>query len=484
MSAATATATFASSLFDQLAYYIAQKYTQEQIEHALTKNYSVPSPVASIIAQALLNGGRFKLGGDQSTTLGALLTPFFPSDISLPSEWSHITLNTLSFTYDPAAGQTFAFNGSVTVPLQLGNQPVNWSTDLTLSSKQQDGTRDADGKLSSSLEFGGFHFDGEYDFTAADQIFTAELSAGDQISLQALCRAFDVTMPRLWDDVSDISLTGASLELDFTDATDTVQITAQYTAGELTGAAFVTVTQDPVRGWALAFGGELKNFSDFPVIGSTLGSKVPLDLAAAFALVSTGAISTLNIPPLKGQTSSPFQNYPIHVVAAGIMIAGLLDVSNPTNTCAQNLANFNNPPSQNTSNDTTILITADLSAAEVSLTADLGTRPLTSQCLLDLTLEIYASGETVGIALNSSITFGTLTFDVGINLTDEQVFGTLTLASSGGIPLPAPLSNLYIDSLTGLLESTSTRQKPRPALSHASALAPRRVPAVRPPPIE
>ena len=444
---------FVSSLFNTLASYIQNNYPQSQIETDLEKNFSVPAPVATIVAQALTNGGTFSFGSGDSTTLGALLNPFLPSGYPVPKSWDSVKVDTLSFSYS-AADQSFEFDGSVTIPLELAGQSVNWGAALTLSSAVSNG--ETNGSLSANFTLGSgtnvLKLDGNYEFSSESQKFSAGLSASSgQLSLNSLCGAFGLKMPPLWDGISDISLTSACLELDMSDATDTLQITADYSAGNsLNGEAFATVISDDGK-WKLVFGGVLGDFSSFPVIGSALGSNVKLDLTAAFTIVSTDAISSFNVPPMGTQTDSPFQGHPLNIAEAGAMIGALIDLSNPSGTCATNLANFNK---SNAQNGTNILITADLGAEIVTLTADLGVCKLSSDVSLDLTFEIFVTGAMIAVQLSSSITFGQtnpLSFDLAIDLTLGQVFGTLSVESSAGIQLPSPLSNVYVDSLTGLL---------------------------------
>ncbi len=447
---------FASSLFDTVANYLQQlsngQTDQQTIENDL-QTYLVPSDVATMIAQALVKGEKVELATGQSTTLGALLNPFLPSQYPVPEAWTNIPVGNLSFTCTgDVTDPSFEFDGSATIPLTLAGQSVTWSPALSVSSAVQDGSRDNDGSLISSFTLGTLDLGGEYDFSSDSQTFTADVSAASgQLSLQSLCGAFSLTMPSLWEGVSDISLTSASLQLDMSDdGTDTLQITAQYSAGSLSGDAFATVINDD-GAWKLVFGGDLgTNFSNFPVIGSDL--QAPLDLAAAFAIVSTDAISNFSIPVA---ASSPFENYPI-TMAAGVMIAALIDLSNPSGTCATNLANFNNPPqaANSTPASDNILVTADLTAGAATLTADLGSKTIYSYTL-DLTLSIIFA-TTVTIQLSSSLTVSGMTFGVSIDLTAEVLLIDLSLQSSDGIQLQLSdssyfPSNVYINSIQGVL---------------------------------
>lgn len=275
------------------------------------------------------------------------------------------------------------------------------------------------------------------------------------LTLAPLCQAFGFTLP----SISTLAVGGFSLEittftLDLN--TSTLGITGQCTGvipsqsgGSPSCEFFVTAIDDPVNGWTLVFGADLgTDFSNFPVIGSDV--TVPLDLAAAFAVVSTGSISGFTIPSAD-PTENPFAGYPIDFAEAGVMIAALLDLSSPSTTCATNLANFNNPPSQpGAPTSDPILITADISSSGATLTAELGQKTI-YDCTLDLKLNIGLQDAGVSIALTSSITLTTLTFDMSIDLTAETLFFALTLQSSSGISLPGPLSNVQIDSILGLI---------------------------------
>ncbi|MGC2108574.1 MAG: hypothetical protein WA655_03595 [Candidatus Korobacteraceae bacterium] len=449
---------FVSSLFDQLATYIANGTSVTDIQNDLTNNCGVPSAVASMIAQALVNGGKIDYTG-QPTNLGDLLNPFLPSPA--PTALTNITVDDLSFACD-LTDQSFEFDGSATVPLTLAGQSASWSPALSVSSAVQDGNRDNEGTLSSSFTLGTLNLDAEYDFSSDSQTLTADISAASgQLSLQSLCSGFGLTMPSLWGGVSDISLTDAALELDMSGETDTVQITAQYSAGSLlSGDAFAMVINNDT-GWTLVFGAELgTNFSNFPVIGSIGSAVLPTDLTAALAtdsaaasvVISTGAIQNLIIP----DANNSFANYPaISFAGAGLMFAALLDLSSGgSGTCTGSLANFNNPPpkqgEQPTNYDTSILITADLTPSVVTLTAELGSRTLYDCGKLELTLSIFLAA-TPTIQIQSSITVCNVAFDMSIDLTAEELFCILKLQSTGGITLPNPLQNVQIDSIQGVI---------------------------------
>ena len=128
------------------------------------------------------------------------------------------------------------------------------------------------------------------------------------------------------------------------------------------------------------------------------------------------------------------------------MIAALLDLSNPTGTCAINLANFNNPPQQPQSTTPTsspILITAQLSGESGgTLTAQLGSCKIYG-CTLDLTLNIVLQN-MVSTQLTSSFAFQDLMFDASIDLTMETLLIDLKLQSRGGITLEAPFTKVQI----------------------------------------
>ena len=187
-------------------------------------------------------------------------------------------------------------------------------------------------------------------------------TAQASVTLEPLCAAFGFTAPTLPSVlVGNISGGITSLTID-------VNNPALEMVGTCTGILpasdpcvfFAAAIDDPENGWALVFGGDLEtNFSNFPVIGSP-GLAIPLDLAAAFLVVSTGGISDYSIP----DQGNFFANYPITFTQAGVMIAALLDLTtNPgKTTCSTNLAYFNNPPQtpQSQPESGNILITADL----------------------------------------------------------------------------------------------------------------------------
>jgi hypothetical protein len=286
-----------------------------------------------------------------------------------------------------------------------------------------------------------------------------------QPTLEPLCAAFGFTAPTLPTALAgNISLGITSFAIDVTNPA--LQITGTCT-GVLPASApcnfFVSATDDLDNGWALVFGGDLQaRFSNFPIIGSA-DLSVPLDLAAAFLVVSTGGITNYTVP----DSANSFANSPISFSGGGgVMIAAMLDLSNVSSgTCGGNLAYCNNPPQTQEAQPQSenILITADLNATEATLTAALGSRTLynwsnnsaQAAVTLDLTLSLIFAG-SVTIQLTSSLTVRNMTFGVSIDLSEETLLFDLSLTSSGGIQLELPdyqyfPSNVYINSIQGLL---------------------------------
>ncbi len=468
--------TFTSTLFNTLASKIGQ--TQTDIENAIAG--SLPTGIATIVAQAIVNGGTVTYSSNSAVTLGALVNPFLSgANLPLPAGWNNAALETSSITFTYASGTSPSFALSATVSgtaafVTLGNQSnLAWAATLSLTAAitnpgSSSASTSCSGDLSGSLTFAKVAYTATYTFRGGSQAFTATVTPTSPIPLSSLISDLGLPSVTIPSEVTP-SLTALTMTASLASSNETLTFSASCQVGTSgTVDTFLALMDVGAgSGWVLILGAQLGSnikLSSLPVIGSAFPSTLALMLDSALLLVSTGNAPNF-IPPLPGWTSTT-SSFAV-TLQKGVIIGALLDLQassagrNP-DPLALNLARVNNPPTTaggnpGTINPSIILIEATVAdpISRTSFTGNLASGTI-YKYLLNFQLTITGSpfsvmlSSTLAPLLTFSSSPATVTWTVALSVTSSGVQGDVSATLAKPVQL-GKIYGIWLNSIEGML---------------------------------
>ena len=447
-----ATAPNVSAIFSKLLDFLQTKAAPTVIQTFLT-SFGINDDVATMITQAITQGGQVSLPTPQTYQLGDLLNPFLPSGFQIPDQWASITLTLVTFNADPA-NELLALSGTVTVPLSLAklNTQVDFTFNLTGNGASRAPVFTA--AMTGEIALTNSQLSLEYNLVQTDQTLDLQwlANAGDELQLSDLATLLDGTLPEFPDGL-DLHLTKANAAIDLSNEEESLELSAL--SGE-SAAAFVLV-EKVSDSWELACGVALtKDVSSWPCIGASFES-FDLTIDAAEVLVATASFPGFQWPAVDQEQGSLFEAFPFDLVS-GIAILSILDLTEAADGTAKNVAGL--AASRNNQTDEQIgklLLSAQLQTPIVpNLTATFGSCDVLKYPI-DLSLSITMADDLPDFSASGSITFSqwnNLVADVSLNITYDSIYGDVNVTAPSPYSLLSgikALPGLAINELAGLM---------------------------------
>ncbi len=447
-----ATAPSVSAIFSKLLDFLQNKAAPTAIRTFLT-TAGINDDVATMITQAITQGGQVSLTTPQSYQLGNLLNPFLPSGFQVPDQWASITLTLVTFDADPA-NELLALSGTVTIPLSLAKLSTQVDFTFNLTGNGASSPQVFTAAMTGEIALTNSQLSLEYNLVQTDQTLDLQwlANAGGELQLSDLATLFDGTLPDFPDGL-DLHLTKANAAIDLSNEEESLELSAL--SGDL-AAAFVLV-EKVSDSWELACGLALAtDVSQWPCIGASFG-KLDVTLDAAEVLVATASFPGFQWPAVDEEQGSLFEAFPFDL-ASGIAILAILDLTEATDGTAKNVAGL--AASRNSQTNEQIgklLLSAQLQTPIVpNLTATFGSCDVLKYPI-DLSLSITMADDLPDFSASGSITFSqwnNLVADVSLNITYDSVYGDVNVTAPSPYSLLSgtkALPGLAINELAGLM---------------------------------
>ena len=443
--------TAASVIFSSLLDFLTNKAAPTAIQTFLT-SAGIHDDVASMITQAITQGGKVTLPNPQSYELGNLLNPFLPSGYQIPDQWASIQVTLVTFAADPV-NQQLALSGNVSIPLSLAKLSTQVLMTFTLSGIGAPPAFAA--LLTGNIELANSQLSLEYNLVQSSQSLSLQWLANDgaELQLSDLSTLLDGQLPDFPDGL-DLHLTQANALLNLSSETQSIEFTAVAGAS---AAAFLLIGNIQNK-WQLACGVALDTqISTWPCIGASFRD-LDLSIDAAELLVTTDIFSSTSWPTNDEEQGSLFAAFPF-TVKSGISIFAMLDLTDAADgTEAKNIAGLNNSRNDQTSNQIgKLLLSAQLQTPLVpNLTASFGSCDVLKYPI-DLSLSIALINDAPVFNASGSITFSqwnNLVGDVALTITADSIDGSVNVSAAPPYSILSgtnALPNLAINELAGLM---------------------------------
>lgn len=444
--------TAASVIFSKLLDFLTNKAAPTAIQTFLT-SAGISDDVATMITQAIIQGGKVTLPNPQSYELGNLLNPFLPSGYQTPDQWASIQVTLVTFTADPVK-QQLTLSGNVSVPFSLAKLDTQLVLAFTLNGGAAPPVFSA--LLNGTVALPNSELSLEYNLVqSGSQLLTLQWLANPDAELQLsdLATLLDGQVPDFPDGL-DLHLTKASVGLDLSSTAQSIVFTV--VAGT-SAQAFLQIVNIQEK-WQLACGVALDTqISMWPCIGASF-KDLNLSIDAAELLVTTDVFSSTSWPNNDAAQGSLFAAFPF-TVKPGVDIIAILDLTNAADgTEAKNIAGLNNSRNDQPSNQIgKLLLSAQLQTPLVpNLTASFGSCDILKYPI-DLSLSIALINDAPVFNAGGSITFSqwnNLVADVALTITGDSIDGSVNVSAAPPYSILSgtnALPNLAINELAGLM---------------------------------
>jgi hypothetical protein len=193
-------------------------------------------------------GTGWVLAGEADTlSLSALLADVL-GDVRLPGPLAGLDVSQATMTWNASSG-SFAFAGSVDLPIGLG--PVTLATTFSLAITSTAG-QGATGRLTGSASLGNMVFNLLYEFQPGQQTLCGTWNNQGAADFAALALAFGIEPPAIGISLPDLGLQSMAFEADLNAAgPQALHLTATTALGQ---AFFLVDRPAPGQPWAFVFG--------------------------------------------------------------------------------------------------------------------------------------------------------------------------------------------------------------------------------------
>lgn len=239
--------------------------------------------------------------------LVSIVDGLLPDGIVLPAELSALRVRGLTASWDTGPGKHFSVGGETDVAVTVGPSSLTATTTVSIDSLLgAGGQRTTSGRLSGTVKLGTTAFTASYAFRPDTQTLTATWS-GQNVDFTSLATAFDIPVPPLEVNLSDLGLRTASFELDWSrTGQDSVIINATTAFGT---AFFAVARPRPLDGWGFVFGASLDGADRLSQLFSHAGLDITgldfLKLDAAVFLVASTQFQRLQVAGFPVLGASP-----------------------------------------------------------------------------------------------------------------------------------------------------------------------------------
>jgi hypothetical protein len=442
--------TAASTIFSNLLDFLKNKAAPTAIQTFLT-SAGVNTDVATMITQAITQGGKVTLPNPQTYELGNLLNPFLPSGFQIPDQWASIKVTLVTFNADPV-NQQLALSGAVSIPLSLAKLT---QVDFTFALSGTGNPPAFTALLNGEVGLTNSQLSLQYNLIQSTQSLNLQWLAnpGSELQLSDLSTLIDGTVPDFPDGL-DLHLTKANAVIDLSNNEESVEFTAVSGAS---AAGFVLIDRVN-KAWQLACGVALDTqISSWPCIGASFDD-LDLSIDAAEVLIATGSFPSFKWPSVDEEQGSVFAAFPFNL-QAGVAILAILDLTNAADgTIAKNIGGLNSTRNNQTSDQIgKLLLSAQLQTPLVpNLTASFGSCNVLKYPI-DLSLSIALADDAPIFSATGSITFSrwnNLVADVALNITDDSIYGDVNVSAPppyGLLSGTNSIPNFSITELAGLM---------------------------------